>query len=562
MIAEPEGPVVWTPDKRRQLAELCRDDWPRLMYDGFGIMVSDEQTEAYVRLGKPGPRNTEIGEFKNNWLSGGQRGGKTVFAAGCHIDAGLYKRGLDNTDRRYWRNYQYGTLAIAPTTELTLRLYAILDSIAKGSNEAQWDSKARRSRGGAFVGKMVAGKADQWPIVRFDNGARVDFRSSEGYAYRLEGGQWWFITWDEWASQPDREIRRVLVDVLYGRARDHDAKIMPMAWPKAATEHHLLKVVRGIESGRDRDSQVIYLNAAIAPWTNQSALEVELRDKTPDEIKRTVRGEPAGGAAVEFKKWMVDNAVIPSLPLVAPPEDGYGYFTSWDLGAANDDTIGTTFRIPIVGGRRVVTPEFKCRIVDTVELRGGETLSIDTITANIQREQGYYQSETAVDATGLGGVFAVRQLRNMKPKPYEFKSKGQHRIWGNMRLAAITNGLDMFSWGRPEEPGPNDRWGLVEMPEIQELIDQLFNFDRDNNDRDSVADDWVWSLLIGLWYIRRFWVLGESGAHWPVDFDVRRDQDGGQPTRRRAGRRSRLITSDPVGPAVAPSGVRFIKRRL
>jgi hypothetical protein len=561
-----EGPVVWTPDKRRQLAELCRDDWPRLAYDGFGIMVSPEQEDAYHRLGQPGPRNIEADEHKNNWLSGGQRGGKTVFAGLCHIDAALYKRGLDNTDPRYWRNYQYGTLAIAPTTELTLRLYAIMDAIAKGSNEAQWDTKARRSRGGAFIGKMVAGKADQWPIVRFDNGSRIDFRSSEGYAYRLEGGQWWFITWDEWASQPDREIRRVLVDVLYGRARDHDAKIMPMAWPKAKTEHHLLSVIRGIESGRDRDSQVIYLDASTAPWTNQAALEVELRDKTPAEIKRTIKGLPAGGAAIEFKEWMVDNAVIDTLPPVEPPLEGFGYFTGWDLGAANDDTIGTTFRIPIVNGRRMVTPQHKCRIVDTIELRGGETLSIDTITANIQREQGYYGSETAIDATGLGGVFAVRQLRNMVPKPYEFKSRAQDRIWGNMRLAAITNGLDMFTWARPEDPPAGIEpsgapWGLVEMPRIQELIDQLFNFDRDATD---VADDWVWSLLIGLWYIRRFWVLGESGAHWPVDFNLRQAQDGGQPMRRRAGRpRARLIAQgDPIGPAVAPKGIRYIKRRL
>jgi hypothetical protein len=548
--------TVWTPDKRVQLADACRDDWPRLMYDGFGIMVSQEQEEAYLRLGKPGPRTR--GEHKVNWLSGGQRGGKTVFAFGCHADAALYKRGLDNTERRYWANYQYGTLAIAPTTELTLRLWSICDEIGKGSSPAQWSRKTRQSRGGAFIGKFTAGKQDQWPIVRFSNGSRIDFRSSEGYAYRLEGGQWWFITWDEWASQPDREIRRVLKDVLLGRARDWDSKIMPMAWPKDKTEHHLLAVIRDIESGRDRDSQVIYLDAAKAPWTNKKALDVELRTKNEAEISRTIKGIPAGGASLEFKRWMVDNMVKQDLPVSDPPDhEHYAYFSSWDLGLANDSTVGHTFRIPVIGGRRVVSPQFKARVVNTIELPGGPTLAPDTITFNITRESVFYRAEAAVDATGMGGLMAVRQLRDMTPKPYEFKSRSNDRIWGNMRLAAITNALDMLSWGRPEVDN-GQPWGLIECPNIIELIDQLANFDRDATE---IADDWAWSFMIGLWYIRRFWVVGQSGAAVPVDFDMRGAQSDAV-IRQRPGRpRARLISPTP-GPAVAPSGRRFVYPRV
>lgn len=543
---------VRTPSAKRLLAEACRDDWPRLMYDGFGIMVSEEQEDAYNRLGQPGPRRR--GEHKNNWLSGGQRGGKTVFAAGCHFDAGLYKRGLDNTERRYWTNYQYGTLAIAPTTELTLRLWTICDEISKGSSPAQWDSKARRSRGGAFIGLVKAGKQDQWPIVRFDNGSRIDFRSSEGYAYRLEGGQWWFITWDEWASQPDREIKPILTDVLMGRARDFDAKLMPMAWPKAATEHHLLRVIRGIEAHRDLDSQVIYLDAGLAPWTNAEALAVELRTKDDAQIKRTIKGIPAGGAAVEFKQWMVDNMVRPELPIAAPPDHAtYRYFTSWDLGLANDSTVGGTWGIPIVGGRPTVSPYFKARLVNVTELPGGPTLAPDTISLAIMREQAFYGGETAVDATGMGGVMAVRQLREMKPRPYEFKSRSNDRIWGNMRLAAITNGLDMLSWDHPDDPESLEPWGLLETPDVQDLTDQLFTFDRDNKESDGIADDWVWMFLIGCWYIRRFWVVGQSGARAPVDFALNQPHDDGA-ARRRGRTRTRLLQPTP-GPAVAPSGM-------
>lgn len=561
-----------TPDERIKLAEACANDWPRLMYDGFGIMVSPEQEEAYERIGIPGPR--EEGEYKNNWVSGGQRAGKTVFAFGMHADAALYKRGLDGTDRRYWRNYQYGTLAIAPTDALTLRLWAIGDEISKGSSDAQFDRSARRFRGGAFIGKFSAGVDRKGNgIWRFSNGSRVDFRSSEGWAYRLEGGQWWFITWDEWASQPDREIHAILTDVLFGRARDHDAKIMPMAWPKRETEHNLIEVIRKIESGEDIDSQVVYLSARRAPWTNKAALEVELRNKDKHQIQRTIDGEPAGGAQTEFKDWMTTNmlvadAVVPELP----DHEHNFYFSSWDLGLGNDSNVGGSWRIPIMNGRPVVHPTAKMRLVEIEELEGGPNLSPDTVIHRVHARQLLYRGRTAVDATGMGGLMAVRKLKNMAPKPLGFVSKANDRIHGNIRLAAITNGLEMATWGRPLDdegvpiPPQDDEvpvpWGLIELPTpggkalVTKLIDQLHAFDRDEDDQ---PDDFVWMFLIACWYVRRYWVLDDRVSRGPVDFDVRRSQSDAAETHGR--RRARLIRNEAVGPAVAPSGVRYIYQR-
>jgi hypothetical protein len=294
--------TVWTPDRRRQLAEDCADDWPRLMFDGFGIMVSPEQEEARQRLGQPGPRHPELGEHKVNWLSGGQRAGKTVFAFGPTPTPGSTSA-ASTTEPTFWTNYQYGTLAIAPTDALTLRLWQIGDEISKGAHDAQYDTKARRSRGGAFIGKLKAGKRPQgqrmWTLVER---VAVEFRSSEGWAYRLEGGQWWWITWDEWASQPDREIRKILTDVLFGRARDHDAKIMPMAWPKEETEHHLIAVIREIEAGRDRDSQVIYLAPQGAVDQQGSARSRAPRPRTRPRSSGRSRASPPAARSREFKQ--------------------------------------------------------------------------------------------------------------------------------------------------------------------------------------------------------------------------------------------------------------------
>lgn len=525
---------VYVPDTFRLLVEACEDNFGKFAFDGFGIMLSDEQLEARRKLGPPGPRGRD--DFKYNWLSGGQRAGKTVFAALCHAEAGLYKRGLDTTDRRYWQNYQYGTLAIAPTNELSLRLWTIMDELGKGANDAQYDRKARRARGGGFLRKMIAGKAGEWAVVRFSTGSRVDFRSSEGFAYRLEGGQWWFVTWDEWASQPAREIHAVASDVLLGRSRDHDAKIMPMAWPKPETEHQLIRVIRAIESGHDRDAQVIYLSAEEAYFTNKRALAVERRSKTPSEWQRTVLGKPAGGASVVFKPALVDHMVNRDLTYPVLPEEGYHYLSTWDVALAHDSTVGVTWRIPVAGSRPIVTPEYKARIVNVTEMKGAESLTLDQLAFSIAREQQMYHSQTGVDATAMGGVAAFRQLRHLKPPPWAFTSRGQDRLWGNMRLASITNGLDCLSWGRVE--GNDGPWGLVESPAIVPLMDQLASFDPDGKD---IPDDWVWAFLIGLWYIRRNYSVGEPGAYAARPFDIRRlagqpKEPAPAPARRRRGR--------------------------
>lgn len=539
--------VVYTPDKVQRIAERAATDFGKFAYDGFGIMLSDQQLEARQQLGRPGPRESPQ-DPRFYYLSGGQRSGKTVLGFLTHAEAVLYKVGIDVTDRIYWKNYQYKTINLAPSDELSMRLWAVADAIQKGVSEAQWDRRARRARGGAFLGLFKADTYKRWGIVRFNNGGWVDFRSTEGKAKRLEGTFWRYFTWDEWASQPDNEIVSVRDDVLQGRARDADAKIVLMAWPKAETERHLIAVERAMETGvgpRARDSRVIYLSAEAAFFTNRAALAVEEGSKDEARWKRTVQGRTAGGASIEFTVELQQNMVNQLIPVAAPRVDGYRYFSSWDLGLAHDNTAGYTWAIPIVDGRPIVTVNHKARIVHESYLEGSEDLTIERITFEIVREQQAYGSMTAVDATGMGGLGAVRALKDMKPPPLSFKSRSNDRIHGNMRLAAITNGLDLVSWGkptvgqmeliregqqqwdilaangqilassRPEVPP----WGVIEIPRIVALIDELANFDRDA--KDGVLDDRVWAFLIGCWYIRRFWVQLSAGIHVPRPFDPR-----------------------------------------
>lgn len=507
-----------------QIAERTRDDFPAFAFDGFGVMLSDGQLTADEEMGALGPR-TNGRQPKIHFLSGGQRGGKTVFLGLKHADACLFKRGVDNTDRRFWANYMYKTLALSPSMELVLKLYVVMDELSKGASDAQWDRRARRSRGGRFLKLLRAGRqsvgGQSWPTVFYEYGSVTDFRTAEGRATRLEGGQWWGVTYDEWATQPAHEIPYVLNEVLMGRTRDHDAKIWPAAWPKGETEHHLIKVEREIETGgSDIRKAITYLSAETAHFTNQTALATEKSMKDDSQWKRTVLGRPGGGASVEFKLDVVENMVREHLPAVSLPdidlpEGSYRYFTSWDLGLAHDETVGIAWAIPRAG----VTTETKARIKQLKILPSGELQTIDRISVEVRAMQLLYggKADVAVDATGMGGLMAARQMQTMlKPPAIEFKSSAHHRIYGNLRLAAITNALEMLSWNRDKDH-PENPWGLVECPDLPELTDQMGYFDRDAKQQD---DDRVWAFIIGCWYIRRYWVVAEA-LHRQAAFDAR-----------------------------------------
>ena len=72
----------------------------------------------------------------------------------------------------------------------------------------------------------------------------------------------------------------------------------------------------------------------------------------------------------------------------------------------------------------------------------------------------------------------------------------------------------------------------------------------------DIADDWAWAFMIGCWYIRRFYAVGEATWSAPVDFDLRRAHS--TTVRERPGRpRARIIEGPHL--AVAPSGIRYLQ---
>ncbi|HEY6057010.1 MAG TPA: hypothetical protein VIV06_03210, partial [Candidatus Limnocylindrales bacterium] len=84
------------------------------------------------------------------------------------------------------------------------------------------------------------------------------------------------------------------------------------------------------------------------------------------------------------------------------------------------------------------------------------------------------------------------------------------------------------------------------------LLAQLGYFDRDAK---NTPDDWTWAFLIGCWYIRRWWTVGQPNAYRQHDFDVRTGT-AAAPRRVRTPLVRGHLTSDAT--SRVESGIRYI----
>jgi hypothetical protein len=456
--------------------QACADDWPRLFAEmedtfdvarqrdrprgvdastpNFGIMGPVQRRAdrgLQRRSASPGPRGR--GEFEVQLAVGRPARRQDRDRRRDARRRGLYKRGVDNTDRCTGRTTSTGRWR-SPRRRPDPAAVADRRRGQQGlprravRHEGAGDRAAARSSAASPPARIPRATGSG----RFSNGARTDFRSSEGGAYRLEGGQWWWITWDEWASQPDREIHTIKSDVLLGRARDHDAKIMPMAWPKPETEHHL--IASSATSRRARPEQQGRL-----PRRDNARGRTRTRSRSSSRRRARPRSSGRSRAARRRRRRSSssrDGRRQPRQqePAAAGAPDRGGLRLLLELGprprqrrdgrlrrSGSRSSAASGSSAPVQGPDR--QPD---------GLPGSDTRDLDDITMAISAQQALYHSHGAVDATGMGGLMAVRQLRDLQPAALEFKSRSNDRIHGNMRLAAITNALDCVSWGRPEDP--------------------------------------------------------------------------------------------------------------
>jgi hypothetical protein len=232
------------------------------------------------------------------------------------------------------------------------------------------------------------------------------------------------------------------------------------------------------------------------------AEDIKMRDNLLRSSDPKIRAQVMDGDFVDleglaFTHDQRDNCFKPSLPAHQPYESGHHYIQAWDLGRQTDYTVGITLDVT---SRPFV-------MVDYVRLN---KVPWEEIFRLIQEKAKEYRvALPRIDATGPGGDVIEEMLwnRNIPVDGYKTSTAAE-------KLDLINNLQQVLDHGRKsiderwepdeagvlhrvpvmEEPDPeSDAWGLLRMPCIPQLMDEMGTYML--KDKDLVQDS-VMSLAL------------------------------------------------------------------
>lgn len=447
MSAHPVGSREWL--------DAAREDVHLFALEGLGIDLHAAQTEVAQAIVE--------GDAQFYLLTWANRAGKTTIVGVIHMWFLFFKRGLERAKpgdpeaHRAWLATEYRTLHTAPLNELAGRAYSAWNEITKGTSVAQRDPVTKERRPAPLAAAFTLTKerneagADKMFLRCIVSGAVCDFRSTEGKATRLEGGTWYFISWDEWPQQENTDdIRTVLEVRLLNRASDFDAKILLTGTLTDRTEHIASDWLARCEDPDDPDWWGNHAQRSMNPSASTRALDLAARNMDPEDYARTVMGTMGGVRGRLFPSFMLDPVFRDrDLPRFQPPAEGDGAFLDekrgrfrarpdgvaspwtylhlWDVAIAEADNVGTVWRVPADWRFSVEKP-----IVDVkqVIIPGSRTLTSAEIIHTMEETYLPYGGLIVVDTTDAHGKNIHRELRRAgyPVEEFTFNERDSHKV--------------------------------------------------------------------------------------------------------------------------------------
>lgn len=407
-----------------------RTDIALWAYRGLGIKLHPKQVEAAEAV-----LRGEAAYFLLTWAN---RAGKSLLLCVIHMHRLFYKLGIapprNEHERKLWEAQAYRTLHCSPLNELAGRAWEAIGEIIKGTSPAQRDENNKRRP--APLAQMFATTKERSEtgadhiLLRCLTGATMDFRSTEGRAARLEGGDWYLITWDEWPSceNPD-DVRFILDNRLTARAADHEAPIVLTGTITEMTEHIAKEFIGYCTDPENEDWWGNTAERAVNPNSSQKSMDRAARALGQEDYDRSVRGIPGGVKGRMFPSWLIEPAFDPKLPESQVPDKDpkWTYLHVWDLAIASADNVGMVIRVPSDWKFSVANPLVGVRLV---VIPGSHTLIDDEITFEIESTFLPYQGVIYVDTTDAHGINVYRMLRRkgLPAKEFDFKARDPKSI--------------------------------------------------------------------------------------------------------------------------------------
>lgn len=455
-------------------------------YYGFGVLLNSAQLEHLHEILTWPPGTIHVWRWAN-------RTGKTTGLDILYAFAAWYKWRYQNDDLRAWLAYpNYKVLHAAPLGELAGKAYELMEQLLAGSADQQRNPITHRQRSGILLPffnatKTVDVTGVDRPTVEVANGARIDYRSTQGKAARLESDSWWLIGWDEFPrQQPSDDIPVIFDQTILPRSSDFMA---PVILAGTATI----------------DSEYIYAEleeiAALSPndWNFTTAARLENFSQTRQSVNRQVRlsidkdvahrsvsGLLGQGGKGLYPLFLLKNAFRDDLPEEEPPPTSESmwahrmkapggqrrYISSFDHALGADDNVLMTFDVPWPPSR--ISPEEPVRGVHMQLIRASRSLTPNEQQAYLAAEHRRYRTMVdIIDGTGPGGLGVYRSAReaglpaldcNLQGRAAKWVTNKEYALTGLQRILAYGTG-DLPAEGVIEEfPEPTGPFGILIFP--------------------------------------------------------------------------------------------------
>ena len=412
-----------------------------------------------------------------NVLVPGNRWGKSTVIAMKHIWKNVFKVGQTRESRENGDSYE--TISVAQSADQAEIVFKEAKRLLQHKNLRPLVKSFRSS---------------PFPHIIFANGSVMHCRSAHDDGKYIDGHKYMYLSIDE--AGYIANLRHLMSSVIVLRLAG-GGEIDLIGTPKGYNDLYFYfeRGQRGID-GYYSQRGSIYDNPFLLPE------DLKVRDKllasaNPKLRQQALFGEFVDFTGLAFTRDQRDNAFDPALRHHESYVEGRRYVVAWDLGRTTDYTVGIVLDIT----------QRPWKLVSYTRLN---RVAWEEIYATIERvAKEYHISASYIDATGPQGDIIEEELvkRGIMAWGYKSSTKALKIDLINGLQTALDEGrqavgtydeIDEFgnTFPQPLLQDPGEGWGLLRLPTITQLMDEMGIYSLD--DKDIPFTDSVMSLALAV----------------------------------------------------------------
>ena len=451
--------------RRRRIISLTRDD-PVLFANVF-LSKKPHPGQVVWLTNSNHPINT---------LVPGNRWGKSTVIAMKHIWKCVMKVGMTPEQRRSREAYE--TISVAMSADQSEIVF----------KEAK---RLLQSKGLRPLVKTF--RSSPFPHIIFTNGSVMHCRSAHDDGKYIDGHRYMYLSIDEAGWIPN--LRHLMTNVILMRLAG-GGEIDLIGTPKGYNDLYFYfeRGQRGV-NGYYSQRGSIYDNPFL-PEDDIKMRDALLASADPKVRLQVLEGEFVDFSGLAFTRDQRDNAFDPMLPHHVGRIDGHRYVVGWDLGRTTDFTVGCVLDVTT-------------RPWNLVSYTRLNRVSWEEIYATIKRVADEYGVRwSRIDATGPQGDVIEEELtkRGIQTDSYKSSTKVlktdlintlQNALDENRTAIGYVDFVDPETGAIRQDPvlqPPGDGWGILRLPCITQMMDELGVYSLD--DKDLPFTDSVMSLAL------------------------------------------------------------------